>query len=182
MNERPGNRIIIVGSTGVGKSTLAQELSTRLLIEHIELDGLYWYPDWTHREYDEFCSMVNQRIKAETWVADGNYRVSRELIWNAADTLIWLDYPLWTIFWQLWNRTWRRWWNQEVLWGTTRDRIFPHLKFWSVKDSLFAWLFSTYHRRRDEYASLIESGDYNHLTVIHLCSPQETKAWLQNIP
>lgn len=181
MNERPGKRIIIVGSTGVGKSTLAKELSALLSIEHIELDSLYWYPDWTHREYDEFCSMVEQRIKVDQWVADGNYHVSREMLWKAADTVIWLDYPLGTIFWQLWNRTWRRWWQKELLWGTNRERIYPHLKFWSVKDSLFAWLFSTYHRRRDEYAALITDVEYDHLKIIHLRTPREKQTWLQNI-
>lgn len=181
MTIQPGKRDIIVGSTGVGKSTLAKELSSILGVEHIELDSMYWFPDWTHREYDDFCSMVEQRIQADAWVADGNYHVSRDMIWKAADTVIWLDYPLATIFWQLWRRTWRRWWQKELLWGTNRERIYPHLKFWSVKDSLFAWLFTTYHRRRDEYAALIASNEYEHISVIHLRTPKEKKIWLQNI-
>lgn len=175
------NKIIVVGSTGVGKSTIAGKLSKILNIEHIELDSLYWYPDWTHREYDEFIEMVRGRISTNQWIADGNYRVSRELVWGEADTVIWLDYSLWVIFWQLWNRTWRRWWRGELLWGTNRERLFPHLKFWSVKDSLFAWLFSTYQRRRDEYGEWIALPKYAHLQVVHLRSPQETKQWLARI-
>lgn len=181
MSESPLKRAIIVGSTGSGKSTLAKHLSAYLRIKHIELDSLYWYPDWTHRNNDEFLYLISQEIKEELWIADGNYRVSRDLIWKSADTLIWLDYSFQVIFSQLWIRTWRRWWTKELLWDTNYERLLPHLKFWSIKESLFAWLFSTYNRRKIEYSALINSGEYSHLRVIHLKNREETARWLQSI-
>lgn len=181
MTNFPFQKVIIVGSTGSGKSTLAKQISEIGNFNYIELDSLYWLPDWTHRNNDEFLGLVNQAISESRWVADGNYRVSREMIWKQADTLIWLDYSFVVIFSQLWKRTWRRWWKKELLWGKNQERLLPHLKFWSTKESLFAWLISTYRLRKIEYASLISSEDFKHLRVIHLKNREETRQWIQSI-
>ena len=37
-----GRRVLIVGTTGAGKTTLAHVLAAKLDAEHIELDALYW--------------------------------------------------------------------------------------------------------------------------------------------
>ncbi|MCB0083541.1 MAG: AAA family ATPase, partial [Caldilineaceae bacterium] len=39
-------RIHIIGAPGSGKTTLAQQLAQALAIRHIELDALYWRPQW----------------------------------------------------------------------------------------------------------------------------------------
>jgi adenylate kinase family enzyme len=40
-------RVAVVGVTRSGKTTLAITLSQRLGVPHIELDALYWQPNWT---------------------------------------------------------------------------------------------------------------------------------------
>jgi len=39
-------RINVVGTSGVGKSTLARHLAGRLAVPYIEMDRLYWRENW----------------------------------------------------------------------------------------------------------------------------------------
>lgn len=178
----PYKRFVVIGSTGCGKSTMAENLSKKFSLNFIELDALYWLPDWTHISIEDFQARVALAIQKDRWAVAGNYRFAREMTWDAAEVVVWLDYSFWTIFWRLWKRTWRRWWNQELLWGANRERLWPHLKIWSVQDSLFAWLISTYQRRKTEYTELLSQPRYAHLVLVHLKTPQEADQWLEGLP
>jgi hypothetical protein len=113
-------------------------------------------------------------------VVAGNYRVARDLIWPQAEVIIWLDYPFWTVFWQLTRRTFKRWWTQELLWGTNYESLPKHLQIWS-QDSLYNWLFKSYWRRKRETPSLLNLPEHKHLNLIHFTSPAEAKAWLKSL-
>ena len=177
----PYKKVIVVGTTGSGKSTLAQNLAQKFGLEFIDLDALHWLPEWQHVPDQTFRTRIDEVTRQPGWVIAGNYSVSRDISWPRAEAIIWLDYPLWTIFWQLWRRTWQRWWSKEILWGTNRERLWPQFKIWSAEDSLFHWLFKTYWRRKREYPQLFALPEYSHLKVIHLKTPQETETWLQNL-
>ena len=115
-------------------------------------------------------------VSSERWAVAGNYNVIRDLIWPRAEAIIWLDYSLWTIFWQLTRRTFKRWWSQELLWGTNRENLWTHFKLWS-QDSLHHWLFKTYWRRKRETPQLLSEPRNAHLTVFHFKSPREVEGW-----
>jgi adenylate kinase family enzyme len=50
------NRIVIIGTSCSGKTTLATTIKEILNITHIELDVLYWKPNWIERSNNEFKS------------------------------------------------------------------------------------------------------------------------------
>jgi adenylate kinase family enzyme len=180
MNPFPHRRIAVVGTTSSGKSTLAERLAQKIGADYIELDSLYWEPNWTPATAFDFFIRVEEAIQAEAWVVAGNYRLVRDLIWDKAEAIIWLDYPFHIVFWQLFKRTIRRAVTQEELWNGNREKFWGHLKLWS-EESLFHWLFKTYWRRKREYPALFSLPENAHLKIIHFKHPKETEAWLENL-
>lgn len=178
MSSFPYHRIVVIGVTSSGKSTLAEKLARRFSLNFIELDALYWEPDWQEAPLDVFRARVEEAISAEKWAVAGNYRIVRDLIWPRAEAIIWLDYSFLTVLWQLTRRTFTRWWTQELLWGTNREPLIKHFKLWS-NDSLFHWLVKTYARRRREFPMLLSLPEHQHLKLVRFKHPGETEAWLR---
>jgi adenylate kinase family enzyme len=180
MSPLPYKRLVVIGTTSSGKSTLAQCLATRLGLDFIELDALHWEPDWLGAPLEVFRERVSSAMRAPGWVVAGNYHVVRDMVWPKAEAIIWLDYSLHRIFWQLTRRTFKRWWTQELLWGTNRESLSKHFQIWS-QESLYHWLFKTYWRRKNEYPLLFALPEHQHLKVLHFKSPKETHEWLKSI-
>jgi adenylate kinase family enzyme len=181
MSSFPYRRVVVIGTTSSGKSTLAAQLAERLAMDFIDLDALHWEPNWQEAPLEVFRARVEKALRqAERWVVAGNYHVARDLVWPKAEAVIWLDYSFWRIFWQLTRRTFSRWWTQELLWGTNREPLLVHLKFWS-KESLYSWLFKTYWRRKREYPMLLSLPEHMHLKLIRFKHPKETEEWLERL-
>jgi adenylate kinase family enzyme len=170
-------RIAVVGTTSSGKSTLAERLAQKISADFIELDALHWEPNWVEAPNEVFRERVEKAISREAWVVAGNYSVVRDLVWNKAEAVIWLDYPFHIVFWRMFKRTIRRAVLQEELWNGNRESFWTHLKLWS-EESLFHWLFKTYWRRKREYPMLFSLPENAHLKIIHFKHPRETEEWL----
>ena len=102
-------RVMIVGTSGVGKTTLAGHISeaTGLPVHH--LDMLAWQAGWVRRPAVAFEHDLDAVLAGERWVADGNYIKSLPERAGLADTLILIDLPLW----QCLLRVFRRWWKNR---------------------------------------------------------------------
>ena len=175
----PGSRIDIVGTTGSGKTTVARALAERLGVPHIEMDRLFWKPNWQETPDKEFLAAVDTATDAPTWVLDGNYSRTRPIVWPKLDTVVWLDYSFARTFSQLLGRTIRRAVTKEPMWGhcveSWRGSFFS-------RDSILVWFFKTHHRRRRNYARLMSDPQYTHVRFIRLRSPWQTAQWLRSIP
>jgi adenylate kinase family enzyme len=173
-----GQRISIVGTTGSGKTTLARSLAQSLQFPHIELDSLHWEPNWTDAPPPVFRSRVSEALQGDRWVVDGNYSIVRDIVWNRADTVVFLDYSFWLIISRLLRRTLERSLDQEELWNGNRETL---SKSFFSQDSIILWMLKTYRRNRTKYLLLLERPEYAHLSLIHLRSPQQTEEWLRHI-
>ena len=180
MESFPYKRLVVIGTTSSGKSTLAEQLANKLALDFIELDALNWGPNWTAAGDETLRFHAEEATRAPGWVVAGNYRITRPATWARAEAIIWLDYSLWVIFWRLFRRTWKRIVFKEELWNGNREHLSTQLKLWS-EESLFHWLFKTYWRRKREYPQLFTMPEHVHLKVIHFRAPQETEEWLASI-
>lgn len=85
-------RINVVGSSGSGKSTFSKQLAMKLGVTYIEMDRLFWLPDWKELDDEAFFDKVVDVTQQEAWVLDGNYSRTQPYKWQRVDTIIWLDY------------------------------------------------------------------------------------------
>lgn len=86
-----GNRIIILGCPGSGKSTFAVKLSRRTGLPLIHLDSIWWKPDRTHISREEFDARLDAVVRGEKWIVEGDYSRTYEKRISACDTVIFLD-------------------------------------------------------------------------------------------
>lgn len=89
----PMRRILIVGSGGAGKSTLATQIGQRLGLPVIHLDALFWRAGWKETAKAEWKQTVALQLQQDAWVMDGNYGGTLDQRLAAADTVIFLDLP-----------------------------------------------------------------------------------------
>ena len=172
---QPGKRIVVIGTSGSGKTTTAGRLAAILGYPHVELDSLHWEAGWQEAPPDMFRERVAAAASGPCWVIDGNYSAVRDALWSRADTIVWLDYSLIVVLWRIWWRTLHRILQQEELWNGNRESF--RTQFLS-RESLFLWVLKTYWRRRREYPDLFSRPENGHLRVIRLSSARKAEMWL----
>ena len=86
-------RILIIGSSGAGKSTFARRLGDATGLQVIHLDKIFWNPNWVETAKDEWQKKVEKVLELDSWIVDGNYSGTMETRLAACDTVIFLDMP-----------------------------------------------------------------------------------------
>src|SRR5256885_16682592 len=66
-------RVLVIGSGGTGKTTVAQRLARGTGLPLIHLDLLYWRPGWQPTPSEEWREAVRRLVAGERWIIDGNY-------------------------------------------------------------------------------------------------------------
>lgn len=144
-------RVVVIGTTGSGKSTLAERLGERTGLRVVELDALFWGPDWQGAPDDLFRHRVERETRDGGWIVVGNYARVRDLTWRAADTLVWVDLPFPVVFWRLLTRTFRRVLTREELWGTGNTESLRTAFF--SRQSILLYAIRTHRTNRQRFAA-----------------------------
>lgn len=97
-------RVMIIGSGGAGKSTLARKLGAVTGIDIVHLDRLFWQPGWVSISKEELAEKVKCILLQDTWIIDGNFSGTMDLRMDAADTIIYLDLPSVVCIWSIMKR------------------------------------------------------------------------------
>jgi len=168
-------RIVVVGTSGAGKTTLARRIAALLELRYIELDAINWQSGWrdlTRHDPEEFVRRVSEAIEAEAWVVDGNYGPVRERVWQCATHLVWLDYERPVIMARVISRSLIRAILRTELWAGNREQWRHMLR----PSHPIRWAWSTWDRRRRETAELLAQRECEHLVVLRLRRPREVES------
>ena len=170
-------RIVVIGTAGAGKTTLAQAIAARLDLPHIELDAVNWQAGWhdlDRHDPEEFVRRVRAAIQAGAWVTDGNYGSVRDMLWRRSTHLVWLDYERRVVMVRVIARSLRRAILRTELWTGTGNR--GAMASYALRPSHpIRWAWSTWSRRRRETAERLKRVEYLHLVVLRLGHPAETQ-------
>lgn len=162
-------RVLVVGSGGAGKSTLARELGRQAGLPVVHLDRYFWRPGWVATPVEEWRALVAGLVAKPAWVMDGNYGGTLDLRIAAADLIVFLDLPRRiTIFRAV--RRWTRWH------GRSRPDMGPECPE-KIDMSFLRWLWSY---PRDSRSRLLRAVDAHGAAarLVRLCSPREVRLWL----
>ena len=95
-------KIVIIGSPGAGKSTLAQELGRLLNIKVVHLDRVFWQRGWKEKPRETRIDILQGLVcKKKWWIIEGTYLGSSKPRLEAADTIIFLDIPPLLCLWRI---------------------------------------------------------------------------------
>lgn len=116
-------RVSVIGAPGTGKTTFSARVAGILEAAHVELDALWWGPEWNAIDIVEFQTLVAEVVDTESWVIDGFYldEAAQPLIWPKADVIVWLDLPRRRAVTRALCRSARRVILRTSLWGTNRQ-------------------------------------------------------------
>ena len=175
-------RISVVGSSGSGKTTVARAIAETLGIPHLELDSVYHQPDWVPLPDDEFREFAGEFVFEAAWVVDGNYTIGGvlDLVWERADTVVWVDPPKRTVIQRVIRRTIRRAATREELWNGNREPL-TNLTSWDPEKNVIRWAWTRYDLRQKEYEARMNDQAWNHLAFIRLRSQGETNEFLSSL-
>lgn len=91
-------KVLIIGSVASGKTTLAKLLSEKLNTPWYELDSVVYHQTAFERYKRTAAEQVKVIIEIDQngdWIFEGVDRQSYQCLFDMADTIIFLDTPLW---------------------------------------------------------------------------------------
>jgi adenylate kinase family enzyme len=178
----PPARIRIVGTSGSGKSRLAEDVAARMHIARLELDAVFWDAGWTYatsRRRRVACERSSPRTPRvgrgrQLELAAGRSDGARHP--GGADVVVWVDHPRRVVMWRVLRRTLRRGILREELWHGNRERVRSWLK-WKPEDNILRWAWTSYPGMRRRMEARIAAGD----PVLRLRGQREVDDWVRSL-
>lgn len=171
-------KINIVGTTATGKSTFGRKLAAKMGIPFLEMDAIFWRPNWQEPSDEEFFPKLENALAAHSWVLDGNYTRTIPIKWKHIDTVIWLDYSFKTTITQSVLRAFKRAYSKTELWPETGNYETFGKMF--SKQSIIWWCIKNYSKNKKKYKRIMENPTYSHIKFVRLTSHEEAQAYIDS--
>ena len=175
------NSISIVGPSCTGKSSLARKLKCiDNDLEIIELDYLYWLPNWRHPKKKKFRNKVKESIaecvqKNKRYIIVGSYKTVNDLIYGC-DVIIYLNYTKFITFVHGLSRTLIRMVLKYKVCNDNTERF--NLLF--TEDSV-PYIIMTRHDDKKNRISTSLSKQKRSEKLINISCPYHCSFWLKNL-
>ena len=166
-------RVLVIGSSGAGKSTFARHLGEATGLPVIHLDSVYWKAGWVESDKEEWRDKVAEIVTGDRWVIDGNYSGTLEMRLAACDTVIFLDLSRFVCMWRIFKRglTYRGRTRPDMAAGC--DEKMPDLEF--IK---WTWQYPT--RSRPKVLRRLAKVE-ERVWVVRITSQNQAQAFLRSL-
>jgi adenylate kinase family enzyme len=172
-------RVNVIGTSGCGKSTFSKKLATVMDAPYLEIDKMYWRPNWTFLDDDQFFKKMEEELKRDKWVLDGNYTRTTPVKWKNVQAVIWLDYSLLRILSRAISRAVVRVISGIELWEGTGNK--ESLKMLFSKESIVRWTWNTFDSNRVKYSEMMSDPRYSHIQFIRFSDPSDADRFLREL-
>lgn len=165
-------RVLIIGSGGAGKTTLAKAVAERTGLPLVHLDKLFWRAGWVPAPNDEWDRVIAELSGRDRWIQDGNYGRTLPTRLAAADTVIFLDVPALVCLWRVFKRQLRH-----------IGRVRPELPEGCRERLTFefvAWIWTYRTRRRPEILRRLAEYQGTKRVVV-LRTARDVRAFLRGL-
>lgn len=163
---------MIIGNGGGGKTTLAFKLAESTGLPLTEVDTIQFQPGWERTPIDEVNQLLTEVQQEESWIIDGfGPWDSIEARAELADTIIFVDHPIWVHFWWACER------QIAAVKGEKRLGGHPDCDLRDVTKLMFETLWRVHENLRPKLIELVEKHQGTK-RVIWIKSPEELDKYL----
>ena len=172
--EIPFSKIAIIGNGGGGKSTLAKALASVKGLPVLEVDHIQFAPGWVRIDPLEVARICDEFSAKDRWIIDGfGPWESVTQRFERADTIIFVDFPLWIHYW----------WAAERQIAAEKGLVSdgpPGCDYKGKTREMFEILWHVNQNIRPRI--LYEIEKYRNVkNIVHLKSPEEMKIWKDKV-
>jgi adenylate kinase family enzyme len=165
-------KILVIGSGGSGKSTLSLKMGEILGIDVFHLDKFYWREGWIKPDPYEWLRIVDEILKREQWIIDGNFSGTLKRRVESCDTIIFLDLSRAICLWRIVMRRLRY-----------RQRARPDMAHGCnerLNLEFVSWVMNYSKRSRPKVLELMRTNAASR-KILWLRSPQQVEAFLASL-
>ncbi len=170
-------KIVIVGTSGSGKTCLGKKLSQISGLPQTDLDEIFWLPGWIESDRRELEQKISEKVNSDEWIISGNYNRVSDVIWQKANMMIWLDYPLLKIFWRCLKRSFRRIVTREICCNGNYETI----KMLFSSKSILLWVLKTYRKRKKTYSKFFQDHNDSQIQLVRITNALDEKKFLDSL-
>ncbi len=157
-------RVIVIGSSGSGKSTFARRLRDITGLPLYYLDMIWHKPDKTNISKEEFDKRLDDILSEDRWIIDGNYQRTLEARLKKCDTVFLFDLPVEVCLAGAKARIGTK--REDMPWTETE-----------LDDDFRQWIVDFPQKQLPEIYGLLEK--YNDKNIVVFKSRQEAETYLK---